>query len=107
MTNVTFSLPERTVKRLRRQAAESGGRKGAISEIVDSALTAYLDSAEEARRGETFAAKRGEEVVAEAGTLKDLADALKRKGIDWRSVRIVSSEPLEPVVHFGLRLKPA
>jgi hypothetical protein len=107
MTNITFSLPERTVKRLRKKASESGGRKGSISGIVDEALSTYLDALEESARVETFTATRGEEVVAQAGSLKELAAALREKKVDWRSVLITSSLPLEPSGHLGIRVRPA
>lgn len=106
LTNVTFSLPDRTVKRLRSRAAKSGKRKGAISEMVDTAITSYLDRTESAQH-ETFTARRGAEAVATAGSLEELAAALRAKKVDWRSVEIVSSEPIEPVVHLGLRTRSA
>ena len=105
MTNVTFSLPERTVKRLRRHAADLGGRKGTISGAVDEAISRYLDSMEPRAGQPTFTAFRGETCVATAKTLEKLAAALKAEGVDPRSVRIVSSEPLEPVGRVGLRVR--
>jgi Arc/MetJ-type ribon-helix-helix transcriptional regulator len=107
LTNITFSLPEKTVKRLRKRVKESGGKKGSISEVVDEALSTYLDALEESARGETFMAVRGEEVVAQARSLKELAAALLEKKVDWRAVLITSSRPLEPVGHLGLRMRPA
>lgn len=106
MTNVTFSIPEGTVRRLRRCAAESGKKKGVLSEMVDEALTSYLDSLEGAKT-ETFSAVERGETVATARSLRELAEALRARGTDPRKVRIVSSEPVPPVAHFGLRLKPA
>jgi len=107
MTNITFSLPEKTVKRLRRRAAEGGGRKGTISEMVDAALTTYLDAADSSAMGEVFTAKKGDEIVAQAKSLKALSDELGAKGIDWRRVIILSNRPLEPAGHLGLRVRPA
>lgn len=107
MTNVTFSLPERTIRRLRKRAEESGGRKGAISQVVDEALTNYLDAMDSRRRKETFVAKRGDEVVAEADSLERLAEILRAKKIDWRKLLITTSAPPEPVVHLGFRVRPA
>ncbi|MDG7007265.1 MAG: hypothetical protein JRN06_03340 [Nitrososphaerota archaeon] len=107
MTNVTFSLPEGTIRRLRKRADESGGKKGAISEMVDEALTYYLDNAEASSRGETFTATKGGVVVAQAGSLRELAALLKANQVDFRSVVILSGSPLEPVGHLGLRVRPA
>lgn len=106
MTNVTFLLPEETVRRLRRRAADRGRKKGVMSDMVDAAITAYLDRTETARRV-TLTAKKGDEVVAVAGTLEELSKVLKAKRVDWRSVMILSSEPVDPVVHLGLRTRPA
>jgi plasmid stability protein len=105
MTNVTFSLPEETVERLRRRAAASGKGKGAISELVREALTRYLDSLEASVKGQTFTAFKGDEIVAKADSLKKLAGALEGRGVDPRSVRIISSEPLSPVGRMGLRAR--
>lgn len=105
MTNITFSLPERTVRRLRKRAEQLGGRKGVISEMVDDALTAYLDSAEDSAKGVVYTATKDGKAVAVAGSLRELADALRAKGVDPRSVAILSNEPVEPVVHLGLRFR--
>ncbi|MDG6910200.1 MAG: hypothetical protein JRN08_07500 [Nitrososphaerota archaeon] len=107
MTNVTFALPERTVRRLRRRVAERGGRKGAISELVDQALTVYLDGLDDLSRGEVFYAKRGETLVAEAASLEELVEALKARKVDWRTVLITSSAPLGPAGRLGFRVRPA
>jgi len=105
LTNVTFSLPEGTVKRLRKRAKDSGRKKGAISEMVDEAIARYLDTVETPPPNLVFTALRGRTPVARAESLERLAALLKSKGTDPRSVRIISSEPLEPVGRFGLRIR--
>ena len=107
MTNVTFSLPEKTVKRLKKKASEGGRRKGAISELVDDALTTYLDAQEASSKGELFTARKDDGVVAEATSLRALAAALKERKVDWRSVVISSSVPLDQEGHLGLRVRSA
>jgi hypothetical protein len=104
MTNVTFSLPERTIGRLRKRAAATGKKKGVISELVDAAITSYLDNLESPTGSQTFTALKGERPVAEAASLQELASALRSKGVDPRTVRIVSSELLESTGHMGLRV---
>ncbi|MDE1854274.1 MAG: hypothetical protein KGI38_11095 [Thaumarchaeota archaeon] len=104
MTNITFSLPAKTIRRLRRRAADTGRKKGVISELVDEAIASYLDALESSAEGQTFTALKGERPVAEGKSLQELASALRARGVDPRSVRIVSSEPLEPVGHMGLRV---
>ena len=104
MVNVTFSLPDETVKKLREAARRAGGaRKGAISELVDIAVREHLKEVESRTKHEEFRAMRGNEVVAEAVSLRELASALERRGIDPREVLILSSSPLEPSVRTGLR----
>ena len=104
LVNVTFSLPEDTLKRLRRAAKEvGGGRKGAISEIVEAAIREHLREVEATTAREEFRALQDENVVARAPSLKGLASELKRLRLDPREVLIVSSAPLEPSVRTGLR----
>ena len=104
MVNVTFSLPDETVKKLREAARRAGGaRKGAISELVNVAIREHLQDIESRIKHEEFRAMRGNEVVAEAVSLRELASALERRGIDPREVLILSSSPLEPSVRTGLR----
>lgn len=105
LANVTFSLPDETVKRLRKRAADSGRKKGVVSQIVNEALTRYLDALDAPGESPLFTAFKGGSSIAEAKSLEGLAKALKSKGVDPRSVRVLSSEPLEPVGHLGLRVR--
>ena len=104
MLNVTFSLPEDTVKRIRRAVASNGKRRrGAISELVDAAINEHLDSVEPRGAGEEFRALKRGKVVAEAQTLRELAGALERLDLNPRDVVIESSVPLPTLVRTGLR----
>ena len=103
MVNVTFSLPEATVKKLREAARRGGRRKGAISEIVDAAVKQHLQEVDSRVRQEEFRALRGDQVLARAGSLRELASVLEGRKINPREVLIVSSSPLEPSVRTGLR----
>jgi len=104
MLNVTFSLPEETVKRVRRAAAMNGKRrKGAISELVDAAINEHLDSVESRGAGEEFRALKKDKVVARAPTLRELAGTLERLNLNPRDVVIESSAPLPTLVRTGLR----
>jgi Arc/MetJ-type ribon-helix-helix transcriptional regulator len=102
MVNVTFSLPEETVDRLRRIARQRG-KRGSISEVVNAALSEHLSGLEAPRQGDEFFALRGSREVARAGSLKELASKLKTRGIDARTVEIRSSMPMKPLVRTGLR----
>jgi hypothetical protein len=103
LVNVTFSLPEDTVKRLRKAAAVAGkGRKGAISELVDAAINEHLGEVE-SPPAQQFLATRDGKVIVNAPTLRELADELKRRKLDPRDFVIESSVPLEPLVRTGLR----
>ena len=103
MVNVTFSLPEDTVKRLRKAALARGKRKGAISELVDAAIQERLGAVEAATAGEKFQAMKDGKELASASSLRALAAELKRLKVDPREVEILSSTPLEPLVRTGLR----
>jgi hypothetical protein len=104
LVNVTFSLPDATVKKLREAARHAGGRrKGAISEIVDAAVNEHLKLVDSRVKQEEFRALRGDKVLARAGSLRELASTLESRKIDPREVLIVSSSPLEPSVRTGLR----
>jgi predicted DNA-binding protein len=103
LVNVTFSLPDETVKRLREAARRTGRSKGAISELVDAAVREHLRDIESRTNREEFRAVRGSQALARAGSLRELASLLEKRKIDPRKVLIVSSIPLEPTVRTGLR----
>ena len=104
MVNVTFSLSEDTVKRLRQASqAAAGGRKGAISEFVEAAVLEHLSAVETGVEGEVFRAAKDGRVLASAPSLRALSQALKRLKLDPREVQIVSSAPIEPLARTGLR----
>ena len=108
MVNVTLSLPEEIVKKLRQTAEERyGGRKGALSGIVRESLEEYLRPIEEKRPPIRFKAFRGESQIAEAGALDELATKLEDLNGDPRSVRVISTEPVRPEIRMGLRGKPS
>ena len=102
LVNVTFSLPEETVRKLR-EVAKRRGAKGAISELVDAALKEHLQEVESTEARREFRATRGDKVVAKAGSLRGLAAALEGRGINPRDVLIVSATPLPTSVKTGLR----
>ncbi len=103
LVNVTFSLPDETVKRLRETARRTGRSKGAISELVDAALREHLQEVEARRTHQEFRATRGGIVVARAGSLRELASLLDKRGISPRDVLIESSIPLPASTKTGLR----
>jgi predicted DNA-binding protein len=103
LVNVTFSLPDETVKRLREVARRTGKSKGAISELVDAALKEHLRDIDSRTNHEEFRAMRGNQTLARAGSLRELASLLQKRKIDPRDVLIVSSHLLEPSVRTGPR----
>jgi hypothetical protein len=106
VVNVTLSLPEEVVRRLRKTAKERyGGRKGALSGLVKEALEEHLGSLEAERPVSRFKAFKGEREVAEGGSLEELATRLGQLNVDPRAVRIISTTPLKPVIRVGLRGK--
>lgn len=106
MVNVTVSLPEETVRMLRRAVKERyGGRKGALSGLVREAVEEHIGSIEAVPPSAHFKGYDEERLVAEAASLDELASKLREHGIDPRAVRIVSSTPLRQVIRAGLRGK--
>src|SRR5579863_2247927 len=102
LVNVTFSLPDETVKKLREAARRTGRSKGAISELVDAAVREHLRDIDSRTKREEFRAMRGNQALARAGSLRELASLIEKRKIDPREVLIVSSTPLEPTVKTGL-----
>lgn len=104
LVNVTFSLPEDTVRRLRKAAQAQGkGRKGAISEMVGAAIEEHLAMVEARVTGEQFRAVKEGRELARAPSLRKLAAELRALGVDPRDVIVLGTTPLEPVVRTGLR----
>lgn len=102
--NVTFSLTEETLRKLREAARDFGGsRRGAISNLVEVAIKEHLQEVQSRRKQEEFRAMRGSRVVARAGSLRELASALEKNKVDPRDVLIVSSSSLRGVIRTGLR----
>jgi Arc/MetJ-type ribon-helix-helix transcriptional regulator len=104
MVNVTVSLPEDVVRRLRRTVKERyGGRKGALSGLVREALEERIGTLETANPAPKFKALQDGREVSEGASLDELASKLRDRGVDPRSVRIVSTPPIREVVRAGLR----
>jgi Arc/MetJ-type ribon-helix-helix transcriptional regulator len=106
MVNVTVSLPEDVVRRLRKTVKERyGGRKGALSGLVREALEERIESLDASVSAPRFKAlDRGRE-IAEGASLDELASRLRERGVDPRAVRIVSTPAVRQVVRAGLRGK--
>jgi hypothetical protein len=106
VVNVTLSLPEDVVRKLRMTVKERyGGRKGALSGLVKDALEEHIASLESTQPAAGFKALQQDRVVAEGGSLDELSSMLQKRGVDPRGVRIVSATPLRQVVRAGLRGK--
>lgn len=104
MVNLTVSLSEEVVQRLRKVVSDQyGNRKGAISGLIEESLREKLDNVNSPRPIQTFKALRRKRAIAEAEDLESLAKNLNRLKVDPRSVRIVSSRKLSPVVRLGPR----
>ena len=104
MVNVTVSMSEQTVRRLRKVVREVyGSRKGTLSSIVESAINETLDRRSNGGKTPMFRAMKGNDMIAEAADLQALADILRQKGLDPRGMRIVSTSPLSPTARIGPR----
>ncbi|MGQ9691854.1 MAG: hypothetical protein ACUVQY_11500, partial [Thermoproteota archaeon] len=105
----TISIDDEVEKKLRNTAKLMyGSGKGGLSKIIENALENYfatLSRNMDAGKA-TFKALKEGVVVAEADSLEELAQALRKKGIEPRGLRIISSRPVKPVAHSGYRMKP-
>ncbi|MFI5421272.1 MAG: ribbon-helix-helix domain-containing protein [Nitrososphaerales archaeon] len=104
MTNLTISLSDETVQRLRKMVREKyGNKKGALSGLIEESVREKLDAVEMPQSSEIFEAVKGDRVIADADALDNLASKLKKMNVDPRSVRIISSKKLAPIARTGLR----
>lgn len=104
MVNLTISLSDETLQKLRRAVRERyGGKKGALSGLIEDSLRERLDELDTAPSPQSFKAIKGDRVIAEADSLDNLATRLEKMSVNPRSVRIVSSKKLAPIVRAGLR----
>ncbi|MEM1946627.1 MAG: hypothetical protein QW614_03030 [Candidatus Caldarchaeum sp.] len=106
MVNLTVSLSREVLMRLRRVVKQRyGSRRGALSGLVEEALTELLDRLEHPPPSQTYRAYKAERLVAEAENLEQLSQELKKLEVDPRSVRIISSTKLKAVARAGLRAR--
>lgn len=104
MVNLTISLSDETVRKLRRTVRDRyGNKKGAISGLIEESLRERLEMLDTPQPSQTFKASKNNQVVAEAENLENLANRLEELKVDPRTVRIVSSRKLAPTVRTGLR----
>ena len=104
MVNVTVSMSEQTVRRLRKVVREVyGSRKGTLSSLVESAINESLDRKSNGGKPPVFRALKEGETMAEAADLQALADLLRQKGLDPRGMRIVSTSPPSSTARIGPR----
>ena len=103
---MTVSLPEDVVRSLRRTVKERyGGRKGALSGLVREAIEERISSLDTVRLAARFKALEGGREIVEGGSLDELASKLRERGVDPRTVRVVSTPPVRQVIRAGLRGK--
>jgi hypothetical protein len=104
MVNLTISLSRETVEKLRKIVRERyGGKKGALSGLIEESVRERLDVLEIAQSQQSFKAVKGDQVLVEADSLENLAARLEKMNVDPRSVRIVSSKKLAQIVRAGVR----
>jgi len=102
MGTLTISLSDEVERKLREVVKELyGSSKGAISRVIEDALKSYFSSLH--RKTVYFRAYRGDELIAQAPSLDELAEVLREKRVDPRDVRIISTEPIRPVIKRGWR----
>jgi len=108
MANLTISLNDETVRRLRKTVHERyGDKKGALSGLIEESVLVRLEALERPQSPQSFRALQKKKVIAEDKDLESLAKKLEALKIDPRSVRILSSRKLPPLVRTGLRGRPS
>lgn len=106
MVNLTVSLSEETVRKLRRTVRDRyGSRRGALSGLIEEAILEALEKFETPSPKERFRALKGDKALAEADDLTELASELRKLNVDARSVRILSSTYLPPTARAGFRAR--
>ncbi|MHB8567734.1 MAG: ribbon-helix-helix domain-containing protein [Nitrososphaerales archaeon] len=104
MVNLTISLSNETVQKLRKTVHERyGDKKGALSGLIEDSLREKLDEIDMASSPQSFKAMKGDRVIAEGESLDELATRLEKMNVNPRSVRIISSKKLALTVRTGLR----
>lgn len=104
MVNLTISLSDETVRRLRKTVHDRyGGKKGALSGLIEESVRDRLEAFDTVKPSQTFKAMKDNRIVAQAENLDGLARRLAQNKIDPRSVIIISSRELSPVVRIGPR----
>lgn len=105
MGTITISLRDDVEEKLRDFVKRTyGSSKGGLSKVIENALENYFSTL--SKTGRVFKALREGVVVAEGETLNELALIVRKKGIEPRGLRIVSTSPLKPVARGGYRVKP-
>lgn len=104
---ITISIDDELERQVRNRISAIGGfSKGALSRVFEEALRIWLSRrpidhmVEPPRR---FRAVRGKRVLAEASTLKELANELTKLRIDPRGVLILSSTQVKGARRLGMR----
>ena len=104
MVNLTISLSDEILKKIRKTVRERyGDKKGALSGLIEESVREKLDTFDAHQSLQTFRAMKGGRVIAESENLSTLAMRLREMKIDPRSVIIVSSRKIPRVARTGLR----
>ncbi len=101
MGTITVVLPDDLIERLRAYLRRGGARKGDLSRFVASAIEKALMEAQKAER--TFVALKDGREVARAGSLAELAEELRARGINPGGVRVRMVPPPSKLARAGAR----
>lgn len=107
MGTLTVRVSDEVEEALRRRAAQLyGATRGALSRAIEDAIRTWLSLGRERTREErVFRAYRGGRLLAEARTLEELAERLKREGESVRGLRVVSVPAPPADRRLGLRTR--
>jgi len=101
MGTITVVLPDDLIERLRAYMRRRGAKKGDLSRFVSAAVERALQEVEEER---VFVALLGGKEVARASSLRELAESLRKSGVDPAEVRVKMIPPPPPMARAGARV---
>lgn len=107
MGSLTIRISDDLELALRKKAAQLyGARKGSLSKAVEEAIRVWLATSEDTKDDRRiYRAFRGDKLIAEARTLDELAEKLKKSGESIRGLRILREPAPKRERRLGLRVR--
>ncbi len=98
-----MKISDEVERALRRKAAQLyGAKRGALSKAIEEAVRAWLSLEKD---NVIYKAFKGDKLIAEASTLDELAEKVRRKGMSVRGLRVIREPPPGLERRLGLRAR--